>query len=396
MPPRSSGDAGPLLAVSAVAPWPVRDGYSLRVSHLLSRLGRERPVTLVSPEPSDGDLEREEGAGAPEAIRWVRAEGIPATTALPWAPERERFVEVVRDAAADRRFRAALVWAGAEFVAHEIRSLPPAVVDRIDCESLQLWRRRRYYGSWRKKLQEVRRDLETLLYERRVVRAFDTVVVTSPADARALGRLSGHDRIEVLPNGVEVPDEPALPSERETPSLVFTGVLEYAPNVDAVRWFVDRVWPRVRAAVPEAVFVIAGRSPIPDVTALGEEPGVELRPDVPDVRSEIRRAWAAVAPMRSGSGIKNKVLEAWSVARPVLLTELAAEGLALPAALEGSVCAGSEEMAAKAVDLLRTPELRRRLGEAGRRHVSSRFSWDTAAERLRELVRAAEDRAAFR
>lgn len=382
-----------MLALSAVAPWPVGDGYRLRVSRLLAGLARERPVTLVSPAPSEGDGGVGDPLPVPSGLRWVRAEGVPASTSLPWAPERDRFVGLVREVIAERSYATAVAWAGTEFVVREIETFPPAVLDRIDCESLQLWRRRGYYGDWRRKLQTVRQDLEMLLYERRVTEGFDSVVVTSPADARALRRLSGHDRIEVLANGVDLPDREAIPPEADSPTVVFTGVLEYAPNVDAVRWFTDRVWPRVRERLPEARFVIAGRAPVGEVRALAGRPGVELRADVPDLRSEIARAWVAVAPMRSGSGVKNKVLEAWSVGRPVLMTDLAAEGLDLPEELSRCVRGDARSMAAGAVELLESPGRRRRLGEAGRRHAAARFTWEWAGDRLAELLRAAEERA---
>lgn len=369
-----------LLAVSALPPWPVRDGYSLRVSNFLSELAREWSVTLVSPATSRSPGE------IPTDVRWHRVEGVPATDTLPWREERDLLVDGVRSELASGEFHAGLTWSGVEFVATEIPGFPPAVLDRIDCGTLVAWRQAWSVRGLRRRMQMLRRAAELLLYERRALRPFLSVAVTGPADAAVLRTISRHGRIIEVPNGVHVPDPGSLPGEGETPVVIFTGVLAYGPNVEAARHFADDVWPEVRRRIPEARFVVAGRSPTDEVLALEDRPGVEVHADVPDMTEEIRRAWLAVAPMRSGAGIKNKVLEAWAAERPVVLTQMAANGLALDEERRRLVTSDPEEMADIVVRLLSDRSLRRRLGEESRRHAEERHGWARVSRELNDLL----------
>lgn len=374
---------GRLLALTAVPPWPARDGYSVRAGHLIAELARSWDVTVLSPEGSEG-----RGGAAPDGVEWIRLSDLPATNILPWTGARDVLVDRTRSVLARGPHAAAVLWNGTEYVAAEIDGFPPAVADRIDCEALQAWRSRKHrWWSFRRKLQELRRGLDQALYERRVLGGLAGVVATTPEDARALERVTGRDTVRVVTNGVELPDLDIRPDEDDTPVVLFTGVLSFPPNVEAARYFTTEVWPAVREAVPRARFVIAGRTPAPEVGRLASRPGVELRPDVADMTDEIRRSWIAVAPMRSGGGVKNKVLEAWAAERPVVLSELATTGLHLDETLRETVTAGEREMAAAVVRLLRDEAARRRLGSAGRRVVAERHTWRKAVEPLEELLR---------
>lgn len=376
-----------LLAAAAVPPWPVRDGYSLRVAHLLEQLADRWRLTLVSPAPDVDDR-----AAAPADLTWRPVGGVPATTALPWRRERARLADRAEELLAGNGFAGALLWSGTEFLAGEVAGFPPAVVDRIDCEALQAWRKRRDCGSVRGVLRLLRRGVEMALYERRTLAGRAGVAAAGPDDARALRLVSGNRGIEVLPNGVVLPPLDELPDEGDRPRVVFTGTMSYGPNVTAVRWFAREVWPRVRERASDAEFVVAGRRPSPEVRALAEEEGIEVRADVPDLTAEIRRAWVAVAPMRSGSGIKNKVLEAWAAGRPVVLSDLATNGLELVGEhgerMRGLVCRDAGRMAEAVAGLLEDRPRRRALGRAARALAEERHGWEAAGDRLHRLLLA--------
>lgn len=386
-----SAQAGPasgrLLAVTAIPPWPTTDGYSLRAGNFLEHLARGREVTVVSPPPPSPPPK----APAGQRFEWVTVEGLPSTNVLPWRDERSILVDRVGGLLREDGFTFALLWNGTEFLARELPGFPPAVADRIDCETLQAWRGRKHRERLRQKLRQLRKGVDFALYERRTLRSLEGLVVTGPDDARALGRITGHERIETIPNGVALPETDGLPGEADEPTVIFTGVLSYGPNIEAARHFARDVWPEVRRRVPDARFVIAGRSPVADVEALATEPGVAVHPDVPDLTTEIRRAWVAVAPMQSGSGIKNKVLEAWAAERPVVLTELATNGLGLDGAadsLRGLVCRDAGEMARIVADLLENRPRRQRLGCEGRALARERHSWEAAGRSLARFLAA--------
>lgn len=381
-----SRDQLELLAVTAVPPWPVVDGYGLRAANLLDQLRKDWDVTVVSP-----DAAADARPSPPEGIVWRTVEGVPATTALPWRAERSRLSENVGSLIDRKEYAAAVLWSGTEFLAGELPAFPPAVADRIDCETLQSWRNRKHSGKLRDQLRGLRRGIETAFYERRALRRMEGIAVTGPDDARWLRVITAHSRIRVIPNGVTTIPHDDLPGESDDPLVIFTGVLGYGPNVDAVTYFVREVWPWVRKRVPRAEFRIAGRNPAPAVKMLSEEPGVSVYPDVPDLTAAIRRAWLAVAPMRSGSGIKNKVLEAWAAGRPVVLSELATNGLDLEGepgeAVRSLVCGDGAEMIEAVVSLLENPARRRALGRMARTLAEERHSWEAAGDRLAGLLR---------
>lgn len=380
------GSRPALLAVSAVAPWPVTDGYSLRAVGFLRELARSWEVTVVSPASTASPGDSEE---PPAGVTRVTVPGVPCTNTLPWRPEREVLTEgVARLLGGDRSWQAALLWNGTEYLAAELPELPPAVVDRIDCETLQAWRSVRRRGGLVAGLRQLRKALDFGLYEARALRPVRAVAVTAPDDARWLRRLSRHPRIAVVPNGVSPPDLDRLPGEAPEPRVIFTGVLGYGPNVEAVRFFATRVWPAVRDRVEGARLVVAGRSPVPEIEELASAtPGMELRADVEDMAAELRRAWVAVAPMRSGSGVKNKVLEAWAAGRPVVLTELATGGLDMDAGARSLVCGDARALADAVVRLLRDDPERRRLGDSARRLAEERHGWPARAAQLDGLLR---------
>lgn len=224
--------------------------------------------------------------------------------------------------------------------------------------------------------------------ERRAVPAFDLTTVVSPVDAAYLRRLVPGARIEVVPNGVDA--ERFRPGGRPTreATIVVTGAMSYRVNVDAARWLATGVLPLVRARAPEATLRVVGRDPTPEAAALGERPGVVVTGSVDDIVEELDRAAVVAVPMVSGSGIKNKLLEALAVGRPVVTTSLGAEGVDLVPGRDALVADGPVAFADAVVRLLADPEEAARLGAAGRRLVTERYTWAAAARRYEEMYRA--------
>jgi glycosyltransferase involved in cell wall biosynthesis len=371
-----------LLAVATVPPWPAKNGHALRIGQLLRQLGRCWDVLLVAPAPATG---WDSSAWGVASLVPLRMSG--AWTCLPsqydWLPLQAEVDRLVTE----RRPAAALLWSGTEFLAMRA-GFPPAVADRIDCMTLISWRSIHEERRWRTRVRALRDMLEYGRYERRLVRRLTATVVVGEDDARALRRLGGRDTVHVVPNGVTLPTVP-VKREDPTPTVIFSGVMAYPPNIDAVRWFANSVWPLVRARKPLARFVIAGRGPTPEVTALAELPGVEVLGAVPDMTAVLGRAWLAVAPMRSGAGIKNKVLEAWAAGTPVVMTQMAGNGLSLDRDAQQLVTDQPKEFAARIVALLDDPAERWRHGASARSLAADRHSWAAAGAQLSALLAAA-------
>jgi len=365
-----------LLAVTPLAPWPVRDGHTLRVANLLEALAPAWAVTLIAP-----------AAPVPPCVAEAVGVSLPQSSTVPWRYDASPLGEALDRALAGRRFDRALLFAGAEALGFGRRDLPPVVADLIDCNALELWGAARTTPGWRLRLYWLRELLTSARYARRGFRAFAATVCVGERDAAWLRRMGGR-RVHVVPNGVALPGE--APAEAACPVLSFTGTLDYHPNVDAALFAARAVFPLVRAALPEARLLIAGRRPVREVRDLAALPGVEVAADVADMRAVLARTRVGLAPMRAGSGIKNKVLEAWACARPVVMTRVAANGLSLPEGHAGLVRDAPEAQAEAAVGLLREPERAAALGALARAHVAAAFSWARQAERLDRVLRDAQ------
>jgi hypothetical protein len=166
----------------------------------------------------------------------------------------------------------------------------------------------------------------------------------------------------------------------------FAGTMDYRPNVDAVCWFVENCWGRIRAASPRCTFRIVGRSPTRRVRQLGLTPGVEVVGEVNDMPTEVQRFAVSVAPMRIARGLQNKVLEAMAAARPVVLSHKASEGIGGGHNQEYLIADEAEDMAAAVVRLLEDQGERQRLGAAARRYVACHHCWDFELQRFELIV----------
>ncbi|MDQ4035939.1 MAG: glycosyltransferase, partial [Chloroflexota bacterium] len=205
------------------------------------------------------------------------------------------------------------------------------------------------------------------------------------ADADRLRSLAPKARVEVVPNGVDADRFSPHRDLKPSPStLVFVGAMSYPPNVAAMRYFTNEVLPIVRRARPDTRLTIVGRDPAPDVRAMASA-SVQVTGEVEDVRPYLAAASVFVAPMVSGSGIKNKVLEAMAMARPVVVTSLAVEGLPVHNGQNALVADGAAPLAAAIIRLLGNPEERTRMGEAGRSLVEQQYTWEACAARYEEL-----------
>ena len=224
--------------------------------------------------------------------------------------------------------------------------------------------------------------------EARYVREFDASVVISDAEAGILRDQAGgsRDRILVAPNGVDTDyfDPAASFANPFAPGMrpvVFTGAMDYQANVDGVQWFARDVLPEIRRRLPDVVFVIVGSNPAPEVLGLVGQVGVVVTGRVPDVRPYLAHAEVVVAPLRVARGVQNKVLEAMAMARPVVATENAVQGIPQAAGAGVHVTSDPTLMARFVVDCATNGDD----GTRARQFVLERYVWQRNLARVSAL-----------
>jgi glycosyltransferase involved in cell wall biosynthesis len=230
-------------------------------------------------------------------------------------------------------------------------------------------------------------------HEARHYPALGAVVVVAERDAAHIRAGAPGAQVHVVPNGVDAGSEPAPEAwkERPLPVIAFHGVFSTRANVDAATTLLRDVLPRIRAGRPDVRLLLIGKAFAPDLRGLAEDAGAEVREDVASVRPELERAAVYVAPLVSGSGIKNKVLEAMAAGLPVVTTRLGLDGIG---AGDGVVEADHpEELADAALRLIREPGLAARTGRAGRERVRAGFGWDRNAGAIANIWDKMRDRA---
>lgn len=266
------------------------------------------------------------------------------------------------------------------------------VADFVDVDS-DKWNQYARTRAWPLSAVYRREGRRLLAFEREVARGFDATVFVSAAEAALFRRLEPESAGKVfhVNNGVDFeyfsPDRDYPNPYREgEKALVFTGAMDYWPNVDAVEWFAHGIFPAIRASRPDARFYIVGARPAPQVLKLGELPGVAVTGSVPDIRPYLAHAALAVAPLRLARGVQNKVLEAMAMARPVVASPQAAEGIDAASGREIRLADGAAEWAGAICGMLAATAEEH--GAAGRARVVADYSWDSNLATLDALLSA--------
>lgn len=225
--------------------------------------------------------------------------------------------------------------------------------------------------------------------ERQICAQADVVLCVSKEDCTALRRLLPGLQPVLLPNGIFLSEYPATvkPAGLPSPALVFSGKMDYRPNVDAVLWFAREILPLVRKTHPEATFVVLGKDAVPAVRRLAEDPAITLTGSVPDARPLIAAATVFLAPLRMGGGTRFKILEAMALRRPIVTTTIGAEGFPITDGRELLLADSPSEQARAVCSLLEDAPTRARLGAAGRAFVEANYQWPAIMPRLQEVYR---------
>jgi len=249
------------------------------------------------------------------------------------------------------------------------------------------------YSLYWKRRSSVRRNLALKMFDRlefrkilqfeKIIEHFDLALVCSEEDREFLSRQHTALNIQILPNGVDTEVFSPAPKQDYSISnrIIFTGNMDYSPNVDAVCYFSRKIFPLILRELPDAQFYIVGQNPVSRVVRL-ESDNIHVKGFVEDLASEYRLSSVAVSPVRYGAGTLNKVLEPLATGVPVVSTNIGFQGLGLKAG-EGVILANGEEDFAQAViNLLKDQNLRRDVGLRGQTVIRERYDWGNIAAML--------------
>ena len=268
------------------------------------------------------------------------------------------------------------------------------VVDLVDVDS-EKWRAFAETTNGPMRLVYRREWHKIAALERRIAQECDLSAFVSDAEAAVFARQNPDctARIRGVSNGVDhryfdpVLDYPPV-YDTTRPNYVFTGTMDYPPNADAVIWFATEILPLIRRTLPDAQFHVVGSSPSPEVLKLTRLDGVFVTGRVVDVRPYIAHATAGVAPMRIARGIQNKVLEAMAMARPVVLTAGALEGIDANPVTETILADTAVSFAAACCRMATTTD-GDTIGAAARNRIIRDYDWDATLRRFDDILRPA-------
>jgi GT2 family glycosyltransferase/glycosyltransferase involved in cell wall biosynthesis len=231
----------------------------------------------------------------------------------------------------------------------------------------------------------VKRAEKTRTSELSIVASSDLTIVHSTVERDILGREAAGANVTVFPWISDVRRSAAPLSDRE--SILFVGGFRHAPNVDGLRWFLQNVWPRVRAQAPGAMLKVIGADAPPEFDSYNGVDGVTMMGWVQNLDAQLDRARLSVAPLRYGAGVKGKVVSALSTGVPVVCTTIASEGMGLCSGREVVVANDPDEFAYAVVRLLNDDEAWAFLSENGLRFVDENYSRNAALKRVKEMIR---------
>jgi glycosyltransferase involved in cell wall biosynthesis len=220
-------------------------------------------------------------------------------------------------------------------------------------------------------------------FDRRELARYDLLLTMSELDRERLAAITDRPDV-VIPNGVDttalVPGPPVA-----APVALFTGTFAYGPNLEALRWLLADVWPRIRAAVPDAELLVVGRG-VPGDVAAAAPPEVTIAGWVAEMQPWFDRARAVLVPVLSGAGTRLKVLDGLASGRPVVSTTMGAEGIALTDGRDALLADGPEAFAGAAARVLEDDALAGATGAAGRELAERRYDWGAIGDRLADAL----------
>ncbi len=263
----------------------------------------------------------------------------------------------------------------------------PKIICPHDSPSARAWQLLISRDAFLDKVKYFIQWVKAVACEKDIYSKFDHCVVVSPKDKEVIKRHAPGLNISVMSNGVDMHYYGYRPFEGREKNVIFTGNMSYIPNVDAALYFYHSIFPDIRKAVPEAKFYIVGARPCEEIQRLKADPNVVVTGTVDDIREYIYKASVYVCPMRYGTGIKNKILEAMSMGIAIVSTTNSVVGINVSRGQNIVVEDKPGIFAQRVIELLNDPPARLRLTEKARALIEAEYSWKQRSKDLNDIYR---------
>jgi glycosyltransferase involved in cell wall biosynthesis len=285
--------------------------------------------------------------------------------------------------------------------AETMRGAPPGKPTFLAMQLSQSLNTRRMMAHYRNIRERLIYAVESRLvrgYEARVWRDFSRTVLIGAQDEAEIRSICRErqwpeiDNVVYGPHGTDINRfKPRIDLEPRPCSMVFNGVMRTYTNVHAITWFVAHVWPLIRQQEPSATLAIVGRAPRPEVQALAENDGISVTGEVADPADHIAEAAVCIDPVQAGAGMQNKLIEFMAMAKPIVATTVANEGIAAIPGEQLVLADTPSDMAEAILTLFRDPSRARAMGESARAFVEQNWTWEAHFLRLEAEMLAALD-----
>jgi polysaccharide biosynthesis protein PslH len=266
-----------------------------------------------------------------------------------------------------------------------VNSVPKILVNH-NVESLRLIRLLRVQKNIFVKLYLYIQYLKLVHFEKKTCPKFDKCIVVSDADKKVLTEMCVKNNFEIVPNGVDIKYFKPNNSNVKTKSLVWTGGMGGLYNKDAVDCFLDNIFPIIKARIPDVKVTFVGSSPTSKLIKTAQNsPGIEITGYVDDVRPYMNESSVFIAPLRSGSGTKIKVLNALALEKAVVTTSIGAEGINVEHKKNVIISDETKEFAEQTIYLLENPQIAKKIGENGRKFIEDNYAWEIIFNKMNHI-----------
>ncbi|BAJ01532.1 glycosyltransferase [Shewanella violacea] len=387
-----------ILFVTPYIPYPLNCGTHQRVFNLLKAICNEHEVILFSLTHNDEEVTRGNELRSVLPLDQLYTRPI---RLKPWRSLSERLFDPTPDTM-HRWFDTEachalqeLIQSNAFELVHCIDTCMTQYFQVIDCQCPLVNDHSRvdsefqleqlpYLSGWKRRLSAIENILKTRVFERRLNTRFPLHVVCSTEDKNYLLRhLQATPPPLVLENGFDRhyfhPQQKPVNSH---PTLVFTGTMDYPPNVDGMRWFMQKIWPLILAKLPNAKLLIVGTRPTAEVYSWQDGERVVVTGEVPDIRPYYAMADVYICPLRIGGGTRLKLVEALAMERPVVSTRVGAQGLALCDQQHICYADNASQFANSIFKTLEDLRFSLKISTQGAEFVRENYNWEHLARRL--------------